>query len=102
MAINYDKLINWSIPEVEQRLTRRDTILYALGVGLGADPRDAGQLRFVYEEGLQRLPTMAIILCGLCRHPYLIKWQRPTDGARRCRRPPPRRSRALSMAARAR
>ena len=42
MAINYDKLINWNIPEVEQRLTRRDTILYALGVGLGADPCDAG------------------------------------------------------------
>jgi len=62
MAINYDKLINWEIPEVEQKLTRRDTILYALGVGLGADPRDADQLRFVYEDGLQALPTMAIIL----------------------------------------
>jgi len=62
MAINYDKLINWNFPEVEQCLTRRDTILYALGVGLGADPCDAGQLKFVYEEGLQALPTMAIIL----------------------------------------
>ena len=28
VAINYDKLVNWQIPEVEQRLTRRDTILY--------------------------------------------------------------------------
>jgi acyl dehydratase len=62
MAINYDKLVNWQIPEVEQRLTRRDTILYALGVGLGADPCDADQLRFVYEDGLRALPTMAIIL----------------------------------------
>ena len=62
MAINYDKLIHWDIPEVEQHLTRRDTILYALGVGLGADPCDADQLRFVYEEKLQALPTMAIIL----------------------------------------
>ena len=62
MAINYEKLVNWPIPEVEQRLTRRDTILYALGVGLGADPCDADQLRFVYEDGLQALPTMAIIL----------------------------------------
>jgi acyl dehydratase len=62
MPIDYDKLINWQIPEVEQRYTRRDTILYALGVGLGADPCDADQLRFVYEEGLQALPTMAIIL----------------------------------------
>lgn len=62
MAINYDKLINWDIPEVEQKLTRRDTMLYALGVGLGAEPCDPNQLQFVYEENLQALPTMAIIL----------------------------------------
>jgi len=62
MTINYEKLINWVIPEVEQHLTRRDTILYALGVGLGADPCDADQLKFVYEDRLQALPTMAIIL----------------------------------------
>jgi acyl dehydratase len=62
MAINYDKLINWDIPEARQRLTKRDTILYALGVGLGADPCDEQQLRYVYEEKLQALPTMAIIL----------------------------------------
>ncbi len=62
MAINYEKLVDWQIPEVEQRLTRRDTILYALGVGLGADPSDSDQLRFVYEDGLLALPTMAIIL----------------------------------------
>lgn len=62
MAINYDKLVNWDIPEARQRLTKRDTILYALGVGLGADPCDEHQLRFVYEEKLQVLPTMAIIL----------------------------------------
>ena len=62
MPIDYDKLVNWDIPEVEQRLTRRDTILYALGVGLGADPCDANQLKFVYEEKLEALPTMAIIL----------------------------------------
>ncbi len=62
MAIHYDKLIHWDIPEVEQHLTRRDTILYALGVGLGSEPGDASQLKFVYEQNLQALPTMAIIL----------------------------------------
>ena len=62
MAIQYDKLIRWDIPEVEQRLSKRDTILYALGVGLGSDPGNANQLRFVYEQNLQALPTMAIIL----------------------------------------
>jgi acyl dehydratase len=62
MAINYDKLVNWDIPEARQHLTKRDTMLYALGVGLGADPCDERQLRYVYEERLQALPTMAIIL----------------------------------------
>jgi acyl dehydratase len=62
MPIVYDKLINWKIPEVEQQLTTRDTILYALGVGLGADPCDANQLKFVYEPNLEALPSMAIIL----------------------------------------
>ena len=62
MTIQLDKLLTHDIPEVEQRLTRRDTILYALGVGLGSDPVDVNQLRFVYEQGLQALPTMAIIL----------------------------------------
>ena len=62
MPINYEKLVNWRIPPVEQQLTKRDTMLYALGVGLGADPGDEHQLKFVYEPHLQALPTMAIIL----------------------------------------
>jgi acyl dehydratase len=62
MPIQLQKLLAHDIPEVGQQLTKRDTILYALGVGLGADPVDASQLRFVYEKDLQALPTMAIIL----------------------------------------
>lgn len=62
MAINYEKLLNFDIPQVEQKLTKRDTMLYALGVGLGSDPVDLKQLQFVYEENLKALPTMAIIL----------------------------------------
>jgi acyl dehydratase len=62
VTINYEKLTNWRIPEVEQQLTKRDTMLYALGVGLGADPCDEQQLKFVYEKDLVALPTMAIIL----------------------------------------
>jgi acyl dehydratase len=62
VPLNYENVLNCRIPGVEQRLTTRDTILYALGVGLGADPCDRDQLRFVYEENLQALPTLAIIL----------------------------------------
>ena len=62
MPIHYETLMNWKIPEVEQVLTRRDTMLYALGTGLGFDPMDENQLRFVYEKNLAALPTMSIIL----------------------------------------
>jgi acyl dehydratase len=63
MPIDYEKLRNWQVPEVRQRLTQRDTMLYALGLGLGADPMDRDQLRFVYERDLAALPTMAVVLC---------------------------------------
>src|SRR2546421_7334265 len=59
---NYERLLQYRIPEIEQTLTMRDTMLYALGVGLGADPMDERQLRFVYEKNLLALPTMAVVL----------------------------------------
>ena len=73
MAIDYDKLLAYPIPETEHELTARDSMLYALGIGLGADPVDAGQLQFVYEEGLKAVPSMAVVLC----HPGF--WVRRPD-----------------------
>ena len=60
--MDYEVLRNWRFEEVEQRYGRRDTILYALGLGLGHDPADTHQLRFVYEKELMALPTMAVVL----------------------------------------
>jgi acyl dehydratase len=62
MPIDAEKLGNWPIPTIRQSLTTRDTILYALSVGFGADPLDRDQLRFVWERGLHALPTMAVVL----------------------------------------
>lgn len=62
MTINYDKLMSWPFHDVRQRYTRRDTMLYALGVGLGADPTNESELRFVYEKNLLALPTMPVVL----------------------------------------
>ena len=62
MAIDYQRLKTWPFPEIEHSYRAKDTILYALGVGLGADPMDPDQLRFVYEDGLKALPTMAAVL----------------------------------------
>ena len=62
MTIDYAKLKAWPFPELEHKVTSRDTILYALGLGLGADPLDENQLRFVYEDGLKALPSMVAVL----------------------------------------
>lgn len=48
-----------------QTYTRRDTILYALGVGAGIEnPTDADELRFLYERCLIALPTLAVVLAA--------------------------------------
>jgi acyl dehydratase len=62
MPINPEILLNWKFPELEHTYTERDTMLYALGLGCGADPLDQGQLQFVYEDGLRALPSMAVVL----------------------------------------
>lgn len=62
MAIDYDKLMAWKFDDVEQTYTTRDTILYALGLGYGADPMDQGQLHYTYEKDLKAAPTMAVVL----------------------------------------
>lgn len=62
MPIDYDKLLALNIPEVEHSYTDKDTMLYALGVGLGHDPLDLKQLDFVYEKNLKALPTFAAVL----------------------------------------
>ena len=57
MPINYEKLLALKIPDAEHTYTEKDTMLYALGVGLGHDPIDRAQLEFVYENNLKALPT---------------------------------------------
>lgn len=62
--IDYDKTKAWHSGPVRHTFTTRDTILYALGLGLGSDPMDAQQLRYVYEKDLVVLPTMAAVLAS--------------------------------------
>ena len=62
MPFDAQELMDYSIPEAHQTLTPRDCMLYALGVGVGADPVDEHQLRFVYEQDLRVMPTMANVL----------------------------------------
>lgn len=62
MAIVYDKLMALKIPDAEHTYAVKDTMLYALGVGVGQDPTDRAQLDFVYEKNLKALPTFACLL----------------------------------------
>jgi len=63
VPIDYAKLMSMPPVETEQAYTRRDTILYALGVGAGVpDPLDPVDLRFVLEKSMKALPTMAVVL----------------------------------------
>lgn len=64
MAIDYQKLKNRRFEDIEHTYTVKDCMLYALGLGLGADPLDERQLRFVYEKDLHVLPTMAVVLAS--------------------------------------
>lgn len=70
MPIVYDKLLALALPDVHQTYTARDSMLYALGVGLGQDPTDERALAFVYDKGLQALPTM---VCVLGHDPFWIR-----------------------------
>lgn len=62
MPANPEKLLNWRFEDITHSYTRRDCALYALGVGAGADPMDESELRFVYEDNMAALPTMAVVL----------------------------------------
>ncbi|MDO8278316.1 MAG: MaoC/PaaZ C-terminal domain-containing protein [Burkholderiaceae bacterium] len=62
MSIDYDSLRALRFPRIERSYTIRDTMLYALGLGLGSDPVDPRQLEYVYEKNLKALPTMPVVL----------------------------------------
>lgn len=60
--MNLQKLISRQFPPLEQSYSAKDTILYALGVGVGADPMNLEELPFVYEKSLRIIPAQASVL----------------------------------------
>ena len=62
MAIDPETLLARAFPEIPCQYSWRDCAIYALGLGLGSDPLASDELRHVYEEDLQALPTMAVTL----------------------------------------
>jgi acyl dehydratase len=63
--IDYRAVKDWSFPVIEQAYSADDSMLYALAIGVGANPIDERQLAFVNDTvtGTPRaLPTMAAVL----------------------------------------
>jgi acyl dehydratase len=56
------KLLAEPLPIVEQTLHWRDCALYALGLGVGLDPMDEADLRYLDQTRLRVQPTMANVM----------------------------------------
>ncbi|MBU6297702.1 MAG: MaoC family dehydratase N-terminal domain-containing protein [Alphaproteobacteria bacterium] len=62
MPINYDEIMQLKSVGDTFRYTDREAILYALGVGFMRDPMNAQELKYVYENDLQTVPTFATVI----------------------------------------
>lgn len=62
--INPDAIRAHDFGVLEQAYGPRDAILYALGLGLGANPLDPAELRFLDERTPAVLPNFAVTLCS--------------------------------------
>jgi acyl dehydratase len=62
MPLNYERIMAYRPADQAVSYGPRDCIIYALGIGIGMDPMDQGQLKFVYEKNLTAFPTLAAVL----------------------------------------
>jgi acyl dehydratase len=65
VTINLEALQAMEITDMRFAYGERETMLYALSIGMGRDPLDLRELPFVYEgDALQAVPTMAVVLAS--------------------------------------
>jgi len=62
MPIIYDEIMQLKSLGDTFRYTDRETMLYALGVGFMRDPLNEAELKFVYENDLQTVPSFATVI----------------------------------------
>lgn len=62
MPVTYDGLMSLRSDGDVFTYGDRETMLYALGVGMGRDPMNEAELRYVYENDLKTLPTLASVI----------------------------------------
>jgi acyl dehydratase len=62
MTLDPRRLLDWSFEPVRRSYAERDSMLYALGLGLSRDPFDRRELAFTGVSPLKALPTMAAVI----------------------------------------
>jgi acyl dehydratase len=62
MPLDHRRLLTSPPAEIPFRYGKRETMLHALGIGLGMDALDNEQLKFVYDKDLKAFPTMSAAL----------------------------------------
>jgi acyl dehydratase len=82
--LNLEAIRNFRFEPVSHTYTRRDTMLYALGLGYGCNPLDRAHLDFVYETNLRAVPSICCVLAHpgfWAKRPELgIDWLRLLHG----------------------
>ena len=61
MPIDYDDLMSRTVKDVPYSYGDRETMLYALGLGMSRDQLDAQELNYTFEKDLKTIPTMAAL-----------------------------------------
>src|SRR5579885_929191 len=62
MPLNVEAIRAHRFETFEQSVSDKDAMLFALSVGVAADPMDSDELRYVFEQNLQTFPTLPIVL----------------------------------------
>lgn len=66
MAMKYEHLMGLKRDGERFRYTDRETMLYAIGIGMGEDPLDGNELPYVFEQpALKTVPSLATVLARM-------------------------------------
>ena len=83
MSLNYPEVLSLKQRGVTFSYSEKDTILYALGVGLGARSECYDELKFVYEKELLAVPTLATVVAwgaGVSTQQLGVNYQKVLHG----------------------
>ena len=69
MPINYEQLTSAAANDIQYSYGDRETMLYALGLGMSRDQLNPEELRYTFENDLKTIPTMAALFTSAFNRP---------------------------------